>query len=526
MLIASLVHGHALENAKYPDWKGAWTRVVVPGLKDQLSFDQTKASGLGQQAPLTPEYQKLLEDSIADQRLGGSGNFFDRAAHCMPSSMPMMMSGVSPLEFVVTPETSYILIGEPSSAHYRRIFTDGRGWPRRIPSSHAGYSIGHWIDKDGDGVFDVLEVETRGPFKGPRAYDRTGLPLHSDNLSIFKERLYLDKADPNILHDEITVIDHALSRPWTVDKKYTRSPNRRPKWIEAHCSQAEANVRAHRTWVLIARSYKARNYDPHVLKPEAELALKPGESFRECLKDCPEMIVIPAGSFVMGSPSDEKGRYDNEGDGDDRQHKVTIAKPFAVSKLEVTFAQWDACVSAGGCPHDGIASDQGWGRGARPVINVSWNDAKQYAAWISRMTGKKYRLLSEAEWEYAARAGTQTAFFWGQDPGQGNANCNKCGAKWNDDRTAPAGSFPPNRFGLYDMSGNVWEWVEDCYHQSYSGAPDDGSVWAGGDCSLHLVRGGSWFDIPEDARSAMRFPDSTGARSFNLGFRVARTLGP
>ena len=191
----------------------------------------------GQQAPLTPEYKAVLEASIADQANGGLGNFpttLGRAA-----GMPNMMMAFGPLELVVTPDTTYILIGWHD--HYRRIFTDGRDWPAQIEPTFSGYSIGRWIDEDGDGRYDVLEVETRG-FKGPRAYDETGLPLHVDNQSIFKERIYRDKADPNILHDEITTIDHALTRPWTVDKRYVHNPNPRPDWIEFYTTENNAQI--------------------------------------------------------------------------------------------------------------------------------------------------------------------------------------------------------------------------------------------------------------------------------------------
>jgi formylglycine-generating enzyme required for sulfatase activity len=147
------------------------------------------------------------------------------------------------------------------------------------------------------------------------------------------------------------------------------------------------------------RPYRVANVDPYVLKPEAERALNPGDTFRECAKDCPEMIVVPSDEFMMGSPTTEKGRDNNEDDGQGQQHKVTIAKPFAVSKFDVTFVEWDACVSVGGCPKEGRAHDNGWGRSKQPVIYVSWDDAKAYAAWLSTMTGKTYRLLTEAEWE-------------------------------------------------------------------------------------------------------------------------------
>jgi len=204
----------------------------------QPSFDQSKPWGRGQQAPLTPDYQKVFEDSLADQAKGGEGNFFDHAVRCMPGGMPLMTIAFTPLEFVVTPEITYVLTGnvEPN----RRIYTDGRDWPTDLQPTYAGYSIGRWIDEDGDGVYDVLEVETHGPFKGPRAYDATGLPLHFDNRSVFRERIFRDKANPTILHDEVTVIDHALTQPWTVDKKYTHNP--RPRWTESSCIETNSMV--------------------------------------------------------------------------------------------------------------------------------------------------------------------------------------------------------------------------------------------------------------------------------------------
>ncbi len=228
----------AAEDGKYPDWRGAWARFVVPGVGGQPSHDQTKPWGFGQQAPLTAEYKKVLEDSMADQANGGLGNF--PTAMCLNAGMPLMMIAFRPLEFVITPDTTYVLIG--ANDHYRRIFTDGRDWPEATQPTYQGYSIGKWIDEDGDGRYDVLEVETRGPFKGPRAYDASGLPLAFDNESIFKERIHRDKADPKILHDELTVIDHALTRPWTVDKKYVLDSNPRPEWWEFNCSEGNNQV--------------------------------------------------------------------------------------------------------------------------------------------------------------------------------------------------------------------------------------------------------------------------------------------
>ncbi len=281
----------------------------------------------------------------------------------------------------------------------------------------------------------------------------------------------------------------------------------------------QAYVKEQINWYWTMRPYMLANIRPYVLTAQAERALKPLASFRECAKDCPEMIVIPGGEFIMGSPATEKGRRDDE----DPQHKVTIAKPFAVSKFEATFADWDACVSVGGCPR---ASDSFFGRGAKPVINVTWDNAQQYVAWFSKMTGQRYRLLTEAEWEYAARAGTTTAYSWGDEIGKGNANCASCGSKWDNGGTSPVGSFKPNAFGLYDMHGNVWEWVEDCYHDNYNGAPADGSARTGVDCDRRVLRGGSWSPSPQTLRSAGRLSNPSDARFYNLGFRVARTLTP
>jgi hypothetical protein len=238
-LSVSTANAEILDYSKYPNLKGQWNRFIVPGLPGQPSFDQTKPWGFGQEAPLTPEYKAVLEASLADQAKGGQGNFSD-GSRCLAYGMPLMMAAFYPQEYIITPETTYILIN--NADHGRRIYTDGRNWPKEIEPTYQGYSIGKWLDEGGDGRYDVLEVETRGPFKGPRVYDATGLPLHSDNQSIFKERIYLDKADPNILHDKITVIDHALTHPWTVDKRYVRNADPQPAWLEYVCSENNAQI--------------------------------------------------------------------------------------------------------------------------------------------------------------------------------------------------------------------------------------------------------------------------------------------
>jgi hypothetical protein len=238
-LSMSAANAEILDYSNYPNLKGQWNRFIVPGLPGQPSFDQTKPWGFGQEAPLTPEYKAVLEASLADQAQGGQGNFTD-GSRCLAYGMPLMMTAFYPQEYVISPEATYILIN--NADHGRRIYTDGRDWPKEIEPTYQGYSIGKWLDENGDGRYDVLAIETRGPFKGPRVYDASGLPLHRDNQSIFKERIYLDKANPNILHNQITVIDHALTRPWTVDKRYVRSANPQPVWPEYVCSENNAQI--------------------------------------------------------------------------------------------------------------------------------------------------------------------------------------------------------------------------------------------------------------------------------------------
>ena len=247
---------------------------------------------------------------------------------------------------------------------------------------------------------------------------------------------------------------------------------------------------------------------------------KDGEKFRDCA-ECPELVVVPAGAFVMGSPPHEEGRDDDEG----RERRVTIEKSFAVGVHEVTFAAWDACVAQGGC-NGHRPQDKGWGRGDQPVIFVSWKDARAYAGWLSRRTGKGYRLLTESEWEYVARAGkrTRTRYAWGDAIGSGRANCESCGSRWDDKRTAPVGSFPPNDFGVHDMHGNVSEWVEDCWSPRYAEAPKDGTALDPESCEKRVLRGGAWNWGPTSLRSANRSRSEPGTRSPNFGFRVARTL--
>ena len=225
----------AFDETKYPDWKGqwigGWTR-RLPGVTGQPSYDPHKSAGPGQEAPLTPEYEAIFQASLADQAAGGPGN--DPQVGCLPSGMPRMMIAYYPMEILVTPDTTHLLMEHIHN--FRRVFTDGRDWPDDIIPSFAGYSIGKWIDTRGSGRYDVLEVETRG-LKGPRVFDSTGLPLHKDNQTIVKERIYSDPADADALYDEITTIDHALTRPWSAIKNYRRSKEARPAWPEFVCAE-------------------------------------------------------------------------------------------------------------------------------------------------------------------------------------------------------------------------------------------------------------------------------------------------
>ena len=289
---------------------------------------------------------------------------------------------------------------------------------------------------------------------------------------------------------------------------------------------ARAKVEAERQRLALLQQEAAQK------RTEAAKAKKPGQVFRDC-PDCPEMVVVPAGSFTMGSPTNERGRFDNEGP----PRKVTIAKPFAVGKYEVTFVEWDACVADGGCKY--TPGDEGWGRGKRPVINVGWwYINNEYLPWLSHKTSKRYRLLTEAEWEYATRAGTRTRFHFGDDERDlctyaniADLTAQEKHKDWtiaicrdHHINTATVGSFRPNAFGLYDVHGNVWEWVQDCYEDSYARGPSDGSAVPDRVGCSRVLRGGSWSVNPRNLRAAVRIRLAPFNRDSSSGFRVARTL--
>lgn len=269
--------------------------------------------------------------------------------------------------------------------------------------------------------------------------------------------------------------------------------------------------------------------------------MKPGDVFRDRLQDGsqgPEMVVIPSGSFRMG---------DISGSGDDNQkpvHRVTINKPFAMGETEVMRGDFALFVNSTGYRTEAEKGDgcyiyngewvleknKNWRNpgfdqnNKHPVTCVSWNDAKAYIKWLKNETGKPYRLPSEAEWEYGARAGSNSKYTWGSEVGNGNANCNGCGSRWDNSKTAPVSSFKANGFGLFDMHGNVWEWNEDCWNTSYSGAPSNGKAWTSGECNSRVLRGGSWYGKPGNVRSAYRGGLNSGIGFNNFGFRLAQDL--
>ena len=238
-----------------------------------------------------------------------------------------------------------------------------------------------------------------------------------------------------------------------------------------------------------------------------------GGTFQDC-DVCPKLSVIPSGTFIMGRNSRHKHEKP--------AHKVTIAKPFAIGIYEVTFDEWEACFKAGGCQK--IPDDHNWGRGKRPVINITWQETKEYLSWLSKKTTQKYRLPSEAEWEYAARGGTTTEFSWGNEVGENKANCRDCKSKWSKKSSAPVGSFSPNPFGLYDVHGNEWEWMEDCWSPNYLNVPIDGSPSYSGNCQFRVIRSGSWYYFSKNMRSAWRYKNDVRIHSYGIGMRVLREL--
>lgn len=260
---------------------------------------------------------------------------------------------------------------------------------------------------------------------------------------------------------------------------------------------------------------KAAPAKPSAPAPAPRVAASPvrnGGEIRDC-QSCPALVSLPAGTFTMGN---------NASDPSERPaHQVEIAAPFAIGKFEITVQQWNACVTANGCPR--VPQPPNTSPSA-PMRDVSWDDAQQYVKWLSLISSQPYRLPTEAEWEYGARGGTATPYWWGQQMATGKANCKECGQPWSSDRPANAGSFPPNPYGLHDTSGSVWEWVADCWHNNYKDAPSDGSAWDEPNCRVRVIRGGSWREGAPYMVTSTRFRYDASVRQSQNGFRVARSL--
>ncbi len=331
-------------------------------------------------------------------------------------------------------------------------------------------------------------------YKGRRAYVYAPLLGTADREEQSDWRMVRDSRHPNAF--EAFLQDHPDGR----------FANEARAWLAALDNEDSGSIGANVTPAAVTAPSNFASRNP-----------RPGDIFKDC-EVCPTMVVLPTGALMIGSPSDEDGRLENEGP----RRRVIIPNPIAVGRFEVTFEDWDACVQDGGCSHQ--PSDQGWGRERYPVVNVNWHDAQAYTKWLSWKSGYRYRLLSEAEWEYAARARSQSARHWGENIGIRQANCKGCASAWDNRQSAPAGSFRPNAFGLHDMLGNVWEWTEDCWNDSHKGATSIARPRVEGQCQRRVLRGGGWFDGPEMVRSAVRVSRVTDLRYYVIGFRVARDL--
>ncbi len=409
-----------------------------------------------------------------------------------------------------------------------------------VKDSPNAADVQAYVDKYPGGTYEVLARNRLEVLLNPAAPAATApAPSPQANLEAAEAGLGLSRADRRLIQLGL------LAEGFNVGKADGLIGNR----TRAALRQWQASRGAAATGYLDATAAKALLASGEAAEPAHE----PGTVFRDCA-GCPEMVVVPAGSYMMGSPSGEAGRDDDEGP----QHRVAIGEAFAVGVHEVTRGEFARFVSATGLSTgNSCRSLDSKGKWAdvsglswrnpgfeqtdrHPVLCVSWEDAQAYVRWLSRETGKGYRLLSESEWEYVARGGTRTARYWGEgESGQcGHANGADLTAQrrhegWTvascDDgyyQTAPVGSFSPNGFGLYDVLGNAREWVEDCWNASYKGAPGDGRAWKRGYCSLRVVRGGSWVISPSFLRAAVRDGYTSGLRFDYLGFRIARTLTP
>ena len=424
------------------------------------------------------------------------------AQRAAASSADAATSEGAPVAVVSSPPTQPAAApAVPSPEEVESSLGLGRGARRMVQAglSSLGYEPG-----PSDGLFGARTREAIRRYQGEKGFEATG---------------YLRAEESQAL----VAVGEEAARAQARAEAERREAQRRADDAAFAGAKTRGTVEAYGTYLdaypsgrHVAEARRLRTEAER--REDARRERTPGRRFRDC-EGCPELVVVPAGSYVMGSPRSEQGRENDEGP----LHRVTIGQPLAVGMYEVTFGEWDACRRAGGCSHN--AGGRVWERGTRPVVDVGWEDAQEYVRWLSRKTGEGYRLLSESEWEYVARAGTATRYWWGDEVGRNRANCRGCGSRWDGKQTSPVGSFSVNAFGLHDVHGNVYEWVEDCRHESYAGAPSEGRArTSGGDCSRRVLRGGSWSGNPRFVRSANRHGKSTGYRSDDVGFRVARTL--
>jgi len=430
-------------------------------------------------------------------------------------------------------------VGRPAMPDRQALIEYERTWWRFGAQSLKAFALGEPIEPDNGGLPSV----DSGTAPGENTGGKTDANRHLDRAERDWERFQIGHTD------DLDELADYIAQYETTAPLWAGKARRRLDAIKARQQRETASETALDQAVATAIeqsgvfSEEANQADANTAPvsvivgsgpDDREVWITPGsgESFRDA-EFAPEMVVVPAGRFLMGSPESEEGRDGDEGP----QHEVTIPKPFAVGKYPVTFDEWDAYIAqAGSGGLLGIVGNKprkpdenGWGRGKRPVIHVSWDDAQAYVKWLSKKTGKSYRLLSEAEWEYAARAGTTTLYAFGDSISTSQAQFSE-GSVGSAGKTAEVGTFEPNTWGLHDMHGNVWEWVEDCWNASYVDKPDSlkarGEAWTTDDGKARVLRGGSWIDFPQNLRSANRSRYFRVNRNYIFGFRLARTLTP
>ena len=429
-------------------------------------------------------------------------------------SAKRLLAATAPSDTAASTAGEGSMLLQPSGGDADRTSPSRVSDPTRIFLS-SGLSLSDWVllaqDRLESGDYRSLLVEGAGHLRKYGRIDAVESVVESAIDGLIKDIQVRDEASARSALESVRRIADVAGKRVALHRIEAKAHSR--------LGQFEQAAAAYRSWLRAAPGdHPERKKMATALQMvlRGEKPIEAADSFRDCA-ECPLMVVLPSGTFRMGSMPDEVERFGDEGP----VHDVTISESIAVGVHEITFSEWDACHREGGCPTR--PKDNGWGRENRPVVNVSWKDSQDYVRWLSNKTGERYRLLSESEWEYAARGGTATRYHWGDDPGPNRANCKRCGNRSDASKTLPVGSFPPNPFGLFDVHGNVWEWVEDCWHANYKNSPSDGSAWVvQSSCKHRMLRGGSWRVGPRSVRSAVRSSFAVRIRSDQIGFRVAR----